>query len=333
MLENEIVTLEDDIFNVMVAMQSATYFDVFLDFLMASNDFVDLMTKMSIINDFNEYNKELINIRNKKIEEVVVKLDEQIAQRDMADKNKKELELQEESLTIKKENYSKIVATYQIEEAEIESMMTLYQADVSALKDQIHRINFGQIPASNGWIRPIKGGYISATAFYYPASFGGGVHLGTDYTGTGLGSNLLAVANGVVLFSANACPNYGGYPSSCGYPGSYGGGNQVYLVVSVDNKTYGIRYLHLKRDTAIEVGTVVYQGDKVGEMGSSGSSTGPHLHIEIIYLGTMSIESYVRNWNGDFGFGASFGSAALNHRCVVNGYKAPCRIAPQTILP
>lgn len=332
-LETEIETLEDDIFNVMVTMQSATYFDVFLDFLMASSDFVDLMTKMSIINDFNDYNKGLIDIRNEKLELVVEKVNEQIVQRDLALKNKQDLEVQEKALLIKQENYSNIVMVYRVEEAEVTKLMTIYNADISALRQKINQINFGQIPSSNGWTRPIRGGYISAGAFYYPAAFGGGIHLGADYTGTGVGSNIFAVANGVVLFSSNACATVGGYPNSCGYPGAYGGGNQIYLIVSVKGKTYGITYAHLKKDTVLKTGTVVYAGDKIGEMGSSGNSTGAHVHVEIHYLGTMSIESFVRSWRGDFSFGTSWGSTALNYRCALNGNKAPCRIAPQTILP
>lgn len=332
-LTAEIEALEADIHDVMTAMQSAVYFDVFLDFLMASNNFVDLMTKLSIVNDFNDYNKGLIDSRNSKLDLVQEKAVEQWAQRDLAEKNKRKLEVEEQTLATKQTNYKNILTTYREEEAEITRIMTTYKADISSLNKKISEINFGQIISSNAWSRPIKGGYVSAGAFYYPASFGGGIHLGADYTGIGVGGNVLAVANGIVLFSSNACPTTGGYPNSCGAPGAYGGGNQVYLIVSVQNKTYGVTYAHLKKDTVLKAGTTVTSGMKIAEMGSSGNSTGAHVHVEIHYLGTMSIESYARSWNGDFSFGTSWGSAALNKLCVNNGYKAPCRIAPQTILP
>lgn len=331
-LEAEIDDIENDIASIMVAMQSSVYFDVYLDFLMASNDFVDLMTKMSIVDDFNEYNSMLIDQRNGKLEEINVKRDAQVAQRELAVANQKDLETEERVLQAKQDNLNKIVMELKSQEAELEGKRTTYLADISALNKQIDNINFGTIPSSKGWTRPIRGGMISATTWHYPASFGGGVHLGTDFAAS-IGTPVYAAANGIVLHSANACPTNGGLGSKCGYPGSSGGGNQVYLLVNISGNTYVIKYLHLKKDTVISPGLVVSAGNKIAELGNSGNSSGPHVHVEVFFVGTMSIESYARSWDGDLSFGAGWGTAALNRRCASNGWSAPCRIAPQTVFP
>ena len=67
------------------------------------------------------------------------------------------------------------------------------------------------------------------------------------------------------------------------------GGNQVYLMVSVDNRIYGILFCHMK-STAVERYSTVMAGDVIGYVGSTGSSTGPHCHIEVFYLGDGDME-------------------------------------------
>ena len=84
-------------------------------------------------------------------------------------------------------------------------------------------------------------------------------------------------------------------------------------------------------NTPIPKGTVVHAGDKVGEVGTSGNSTGPHCHLEVYYLGSAdNFTYYAQHWNGDLSFGCGWYSAALNHICE-NGSGAPCRVRPESV--
>ena len=49
---------------------------------------------------------------------------------------------------------------------------------------------------------------------------------------------------------------------------------------------YGLqtRYAHMSR-TAVAVGQLLRRGDRIGYVGSTGLSTGPHLHYEVIVNG------------------------------------------------
>ena len=92
-------------------------------------------------------------------------------------------------------------------------------------------------------------------------------HRGVDY-GAPTGAPVLAVASGTVV--------------RAGWTG--GGGNSVYI--RHDNG-YETRYLHFSRIApGIRAGQRVSQGEHIGNVGSTGLSTGPHLHYELLKGGT-----------------------------------------------
>ena len=55
--------------------------------------------------------------------------------------------------------------------------------------------------------------------------------------------------------------------------------------VEVTNGNIATIYCHMSK-LSVEVGNTVKAGTKIGEVGSTGLSTGPHLHFEIVYDGT-----------------------------------------------
>jgi murein DD-endopeptidase MepM/ murein hydrolase activator NlpD len=65
----------------------------------------------------------------------------------------------------------------------------------------------------------------------------------------------------------------------------YGGGYGNYVTIR-HNGAYSTRYAHMSRfQKGVSVGTGVRQGQIIGYVGSTGLSTGPHLHYEIIQNG------------------------------------------------
>ncbi|HET7657907.1 MAG TPA: peptidoglycan DD-metalloendopeptidase family protein [Bacillales bacterium] len=106
----------------------------------------------------------------------------------------------------------------------------------------------------SGWEWPVNG--------IMTSSFGdrGGEHKGIDIAAP-MGTPVVAAKSGVVKRS---------YHSS-----SYG--NVVFILHSNGDETV---YAHLK-ERLVNKGDVVKQGQEIGEVGSTGDSTGPHLHFEI----------------------------------------------------
>jgi MYXO-CTERM domain-containing protein len=106
-------------------------------------------------------------------------------------------------------------------------------------------------------------------------------HRGNDYgvgswTGMDAGRDLVAAADGSVIYS-----NDGEYDrcdtGNC--EGGSGFGNYVKLQHADGRYTY---YAHMKQwSVTVSAGDWVACGTKLGEVGSSGYSTGPHLHFEV----------------------------------------------------
>ncbi|MBQ6686942.1 MAG: peptidoglycan DD-metalloendopeptidase family protein [Bacilli bacterium] len=105
-------------------------------------------------------------------------------------------------------------------------------------------------------------------------------HQGIDIAASCQSNVVIAVKAGKVKKSYNGCDNNGYYQSKCG--GGYGN----YIYIEHEDGTMS-RYAHLYPDSiTLKSGDTVKQGEKIGLMGNSGSSTGCHLHFEILINGS-----------------------------------------------
>ena len=111
------------------------------------------------------------------------------------------------------------------------------------------------------FIRPINGGYTSCAFRGYSG------HSGVDLTMSGAyGKPVYASASGTVIYA--------------GWSGGYG----KCIKISHSNG-YTTWYAHLS-SIDVSVGDSVYQGQQIGRIGSTGNSSGPHLHFELRINGT-----------------------------------------------
>lgn len=102
-------------------------------------------------------------------------------------------------------------------------------------------------------------------------------HNGCDYA-MAVGSPLYSIARGTVIYAGPSK-----IKQSDGEPG--GGGYIVKIRHKVNGEWITSAYMHLKKGSigaaGIKKGMKVLEGQKIGESGNTGESTGPHLHFEI----------------------------------------------------
>ena len=125
-------------------------------------------------------------------------------------------------------------------------------------------------------------------------------HAGLDFGGANFaamdaGRPVVAAADGVVVDAVDGNPDrsttFSGLPAN--------------LVIIDHGDGWRTLYLHLRRDSVeVEVGDVVQQGDMLGFEGSSGNSTGPHLHFEVQHHGRL-VETFLdpnAYWENPLGY-------------------------------
>ena len=114
--------------------------------------------------------------------------------------------------------------------------------------------------------RPITKGWLSSYFGMrtHPLSGRREMHKGIDFAGP-MGGQVIAVAKGVVTYSGKR----------------YSYGN---LVEIAHGNGYSTRYAH-NSVLLVSVGDTVEKGFQIAEIGSSGRSTGPHVHFEVIKNG------------------------------------------------
>ncbi|WP_204163918.1 M23 family metallopeptidase [Nocardioides solisilvae] len=123
---------------------------------------------------------------------------------------------------------------------------------------------------ANQWVMPVEGYRLSAT-FGMSSSLWSTVHTGLDFAAPS-GTPLRAVANGTI--------------TEVGYDGSYG--NKTVLTLEDGTELW---YCH-QASMHVSVGDQVAGGDVIGTVGSTGNSTGPHLHLEIRPGGGGPVDPY-----------------------------------------
>ena len=133
---------------------------------------------------------------------------------------------------------------------------------------------------SSDYYWPVPGFYRLSGAY---TGNGDNDHRGIDISSSGIAdATVYAAKSGTVYKSYNGCPHVhtSGYAVDCKCWCNFSMGNFVWI--QHDDGT-GARYMHLKKDSGIPAeGTRVEQGDPIGKVGSSGYSSGYHLHFEIL---------------------------------------------------
>jgi murein DD-endopeptidase MepM/ murein hydrolase activator NlpD len=148
--------------------------------------------------------------------------------------------------------------------AEVLSELDDRKQKLTLLEELIMERHLGEKSTPTGW--PVRSGYISSTFGFRKDPFRGrsAFHKGVDFAGK-RGAPVIAVADGVVTFS--------------GKQSGYGN------LVEIRHKDGLVtRYGHCQK-RMVQEGDLIEQGQTVATIGSTGRSTGPHVHFEVLVSG------------------------------------------------
>ena len=242
--------------------------------LFRAESFTDLLSRLDMINEIMNADQRVIDDLKElqvEIETTKTELETNKAEEEEA---KAELESRKSELNTQRNEANALIQQLAANENETEAALDDLEAEQEAIRDEIQRLNEqliaqqaanGQSTESNpgGYIWPVDSRYITSTVGgrASPGGIGSTNHKGTDIGRVGYTSPVYASKSGTVIVSQ--------------YSSSYG--NYVAISHGPGNTTL---YAHMS-SRSVSVGDYVNQGDVIGITGSTGNSTGPHLHFEV----------------------------------------------------
>ncbi len=260
----------------------------YLDMLLSSNGLADFISKYYLIEQLAEFDTELLNgIEATRVQIENEKNDLQTA-KNQVESSKTQAEVKRNSLTVLVNEKNSLVGSLSAEEKELQQQLEEFEQDKKDIQRELAKIaqqeeaerrakqqaSGGKVvpsaPSTAGFICPLSGkSRGSITTGYGKYQTLSGQHTGVDWA-CSAGTPIMAAKSGkVVISTALRRPN-GSYKS-------YG----EYIVISHGDGTMTL-YAHMLSGTrAVQEGDQVSQGQVIGKVGSTGNSTGNHLHFEV----------------------------------------------------
>ncbi len=269
-----------------------------LEIILGAKSFSDFIDKSEMMKSMSEYDKSLIDsikgemsIISKEQKELKTKKKAVENEKNSLEQDKKEINrLSEENTKIieelKKtsEELDSELKNNEAMQKELEAALEAYNKEkaAQARRERLKQQSGGSeivVPQSGDeYVWPCPGyTYLTST---FDEWRGVNNHGALDIAEGGIyGAKVVACYDGVVFSTNDTCPHDYGKDSSCGCGGGYGN----YVMIDHGNGKISI-YGHLSGVT-VSAGQNVKAGQLIGYVGSTGYSTGPHLHFEMKYNG------------------------------------------------
>lgn len=275
---NKQMELLDERMLKMYSTPKTGYLETFLN----ASSMTDFLAKYYAASELVSYDKKLMKetkeqkeqIENEKIE---IENNKKELDSSLSEKEKKSKELK----SLKKDKETQ-VANLADEEKKKEKEIEAFEEDKRQIQAQLKKIaeeeakrnknntsnNITTKPSASGYIFPVRGlSKANINNKNYPSYAG---HTGVDVNIGVTGKDVVAVKAGTVVISTAKINSEGNYFS-------YG----EYVVISHGDGTMTLYGHMLANSRKVKVGDKVSQGQTIGTVGSTGNSSGTHLHFEV----------------------------------------------------
>ena len=253
----------------------------YLEVLLNSSSFSDLLTRLEIVSAIMEDNQKVVDEYTAAKEDIEQKRDDLQDTQDEQKNYQENLNYKVDDLAASEAQQAALQESLEAYKAESEAEYDRIESEMQDVSNQIAELSRqaaanGSVPMGDGtliWPTPSCTTTNSAYGYRVHPIYGTvKFHAGEDIP-AGYGAEILAAASGTVV-TAGWVSGYGNYTVI-----DHGGG----LMTAYGHQS----------SFAVSVGDVVTQGQVIGYVGSTGNSTGPHLHFEVYVNGaTVDPKSY-----------------------------------------
>ena len=259
----------------------------YLDVLLSSQSITDFISNYYLVSEVTQYDSEMLQRIQKQKEEI--------------ENAKKELENSKQELTTAKASKESVATQLKDAKAEKDAKVSILSAEEQELQNQIAELQKDNVAidqkiqsmkaqieaarkaaeeakkkhnnsssnnsssnsgtSSAGFIKPVNS-YITTGMYYSSGSYHGAVDFGASGVN---GMPVYAVADGIVVTTAALTTSYGNY-----------------IILYHPSSNLYTLYAHGQAGSiSVSQGQTVKQGQQIMRVGTTGNSTGPHLHFEV----------------------------------------------------
>ena len=279
-----------------------------LEIILGAKSFTDFIDKLQIVQYISSHDEALINSIKDQMDVISAEKQELQKEKQQQEAEKKKLEEKQQELNGLLEANEEVLATLQAATEDYQMKLELTEDELDGLSDEIQAYyrkireeeerrkqqeqggdnsgddtptstpSYTDVPSDGSYVWPTPGFYWLSSVFHEERSYE--YHGGIDIAGAGImNTPIYAAASGRVISTNYNCEHNWSKYYSCGCGGGYG--NYVWIDHGNGKETI---YGHMTTPV-VHTGDYVYAGQLIGYVGSTGFSTGPHLHLECRYYG------------------------------------------------
>lgn len=240
----------------------------YLEVLLSATDIKDFLTRYDMLNCIVEEDMELIESIDRMRKNLDIKKEELESNKRELEKMKADQLAVKEDLDSQHQSKNELLSDVRQQKAQFEKAVAELEQASAAIQEEIRKHQSGEQLGTGTYTWPTPG-YTQITSpyvmRYHPILKQRKMHTGVDI-GAPMGATIVAADSGTVLFA--------------GWMNGYG---QVLVIdhgKGADGQNYSTLYAH-QSQFLVSKGQSVTKGQAIGKVGTTGWSTGPHLHFEV----------------------------------------------------
>lgn len=261
----------------------------YLELMLSAESFGDMLNKSDYVMKLSAYDRKMLDEYEKTAQAIATFKVELEAEQEVLAEAKEAIEQEQAAVSTLINNKEKEIKVYEADISNKEQLVKEYETEIASQNAEIAALEAAvaeerkRLAAANEKLKSYDGGQ-----FKWPApSF---TRISDDYGNRmhpTLGINKFH--NGIDLAAPNGSPILAAYDGDV-VAATYSSTMGNYIMIDHGDSLYTI-YMHASA-LYVSKGDTVSRGDKIAAVGSTGRSTGPHLHFSVRLNG-----SYVSPWN------------------------------------